>query len=177
MYKIAGSQSGTKPEVSQQQSESKPADGPGTPEVPPSDPMLGPRDKGELPKERCKRQREGDATATPPPLQTSGNNPGGDGETAENSPTRKVQRAMGAESTAPVREALQNMETRQSQPCSDSSTTALREAVRSLVSRVEKEVLAACHASGHGGEVVPSVFMSFRPADWKDNETIDLLDD
>lgn len=46
-----------------------------------------------------------------------------------------------------------------------------------LTSKIEEEVLAVCSEAGKGGEIVPSIFNKFRPADWNSTETIDLLDE
>lgn len=53
----------------------------------------------------------------------------------------------------------------------------LEHALIRLTSRIEEEVLAACHDTEKGGEIVPHVFGQYRPHDWTSVETIDLLDE
>eukprot|EP00892_Ulva_mutabilis_P009608 jgi/Ulvmu1/7019/UM033_0078.1 len=53
----------------------------------------------------------------------------------------------------------------------------LEQTLIKFTSRVETEVLAACHDSTKGGEIVPQIFEQYRPRDSTNVETIDLLDE
>lgn len=59
----------------------------------------------------------------------------------------------------------------------ENAIAALAQVLETLTSRIEGEVLAACHDPNRGSEIVPSIFTKFRPMDWDTTETIDLLDE
>lgn len=148
-----------------------------------------PQSQGSSPR-RSKRIR--DKPSSDNPLQTMGaehDNEVANGDCSSKSPSRKVQcvaRMTQQPSTISQPSDLLHSHVLCEKDIADSedpgaggeeSASSLGHVLFTLTCRVQEEVLAACHDSSRGAEIVPQVFVQYRPADWNTVETIDLLDE